>query len=110
MAKAFSVDGGPASRAVSVPLPDGASFTTATYANAAGSRDYRLYIPSIRNGERLPLIVILHGCTQSPDDFAVGKAFNPDRSKAHGNSGISSASSPRASAPATARHAGRPRS
>jgi hypothetical protein len=76
MAKAFSVDGGPASRAVSVPLPDGASFTTATYANAAGSRDYRLYIPSIRNGERLPLIVILHGCTQSPDDFAVGTQMN----------------------------------
>ena len=73
MAKAFSVDGGSASRAV---LPDGASFTTATYANAAGARDYRLYIASIRNGERLPLIVMLHGCTQSSDDFAAGTRMN----------------------------------
>jgi hypothetical protein len=76
VAKAFSVDGGSASRAVSDPLPDAASFTTAAYANAAGSRDYRLHIPSSRNGERLPLIVMLHGCTQSSDDFAAGARVN----------------------------------
>src|SRR5271166_3435612 len=67
---------GLASRPVSEPLPDGASFTTATYSNAEGSRDYKLYIPSVRSRERLPLIVMLHGCTQSPDDFAAGTRMN----------------------------------
>ena len=47
----------------------------ATYANAAGSRDYKLYIPANRT-ERAPLIVMLHGCTQSPDDFAAGTRMN----------------------------------
>jgi poly(hydroxyalkanoate) depolymerase family esterase len=58
------------------PLPDGASFTTESYANAAGTRDYKLYVPANRAGQRLPLIVMLHGCTQSPDDFAAGTRMN----------------------------------
>jgi poly(hydroxyalkanoate) depolymerase family esterase len=58
------------------PLPDGASFTTASYSNAAGTRDYKLYIPSIRTSQRLPLVVMLHGCSQSPDDFAAGTRMN----------------------------------
>ena len=47
----------------------------ATYANAAGSRDYKLYIPA-NCTERAPLIVMLHGCSQSPDDFAAGTRMN----------------------------------
>lgn len=40
--------------------------------SAAGSRTYKLFIPSRSQEEPLPLLVILHGCTQSPDDFAAG--------------------------------------
>ena len=58
------------------PLPDGASFTTATFANEAGSRDYKLYVPAKRTGQPMPLVVMLHGCTQSPDDFAAGTRMN----------------------------------
>ena len=46
------------------------------YANAAGSRPYKLYVPSCYEGQPLPLIVMLHGCTQSPDDFAAGTRMN----------------------------------
>lgn len=58
------------------PLPEGASFETFTYANEAGSRAYKLYVPGGHKGKTLPLIVMLHGCTQSPDDFAAGTRMN----------------------------------
>ncbi len=58
------------------PIPEGASFVTASYANGAGTRDYKLYIPGGAAGQRLPLIVMLHGCTQTPDDFAAGTRMN----------------------------------
>jgi poly(hydroxyalkanoate) depolymerase family esterase len=58
------------------PLPEGASFVTATYTNTAGTRAYKLYVPSNRAGQTLPLVVMLHGCTQSPDDFAAGTRMN----------------------------------
>jgi poly(hydroxyalkanoate) depolymerase family esterase len=57
-------------------VPEGASFTTATYTNAAGSREYRLYVPANRSDEQPALIVMLHGCTQTPDDFAAGTRMN----------------------------------
>ena len=57
-------------------VPDGASFTTTTYANAANSRQYKLYVPANRSDERPALIVMLHGCSQTPDDFAAGTRMN----------------------------------
>ena len=59
-----------------IPVPDGAVYVTKTFACAAGSRDYRLYVPSRADGRALPLLVMLHGCTQDPDDFAAGTAMN----------------------------------
>ena len=59
-----------------LPLPDGARFEERTFANAAGSRAYKLYVPSGYSGQALPLVVMLHGCTQSPDDFAAGTRMN----------------------------------
>ncbi|WP_245593345.1 extracellular catalytic domain type 1 short-chain-length polyhydroxyalkanoate depolymerase [Azospirillum halopraeferens] len=59
------------------PMPDGASFVEASYSNAAGTRSYKLYSPAHRpEGRLLPLVVMLHGCTQSPDDFAAGTRMN----------------------------------
>lgn len=52
-------------------------FLEATYANAHGRRDYRLYVPAGYDGRRsLPLVLVLHGCTQSAEDFAVGTRWN----------------------------------
>jgi poly(hydroxyalkanoate) depolymerase family esterase len=58
-------------------VPEGAKFIENAYTNQAGSRFYKLFVPSGYNqGQPLPLVVMLHGCTQSPDDFAAGTRMN----------------------------------
>ena len=37
---------------------------------------YKLYSPPVNDIRPRPLIVMLHGCTQSPDDFAAGTGMN----------------------------------
>jgi poly(hydroxyalkanoate) depolymerase family esterase len=51
-------------------------FITRAYTNGAASRNYKLYVPSVYAGEPMPLIVMLHGCKQDPDDFASGTRMN----------------------------------
>ena len=56
------------------------NFAERTFAAAAGARTYKLYVPGAAGAappsEKFPLIVMLHGCTQSPDDFAAGTRMN----------------------------------
>jgi poly(hydroxyalkanoate) depolymerase family esterase len=59
-----------------IDLPEGAQFLSLTHKSAQGSRDYRLYIPSKRSDVPMPLVVMLHGCTQTPEDFALGTGMN----------------------------------
>jgi poly(hydroxyalkanoate) depolymerase family esterase len=59
-----------------VQMPEGAQFLTQSFSSFAGSRDYKLYLPRGRSPGGLPLIVMLHGCTQDPDDFAIGTGMN----------------------------------
>ena len=54
----------------------GGQFLARTFSNDAGHRIYKLYVPTGYQGKAVPLIVMLHGCTQSPDDFAVGTRMN----------------------------------
>lgn len=59
---------------------EGDRFIAGSYGNAAGRRQYKLFIPvqassrpeTIGRG----LIVMLHGCNQTADDFAVGTRMN----------------------------------
>jgi poly(hydroxyalkanoate) depolymerase family esterase len=57
-------------------VPAGGRFIQGSYSNGSGSRAFKLYLPSGYQGQALPLIVMLHGCTQSPDDFAAGTRMN----------------------------------
>jgi poly(hydroxyalkanoate) depolymerase family esterase len=57
-------------------VPTGGRFVERSYTNQTGTRTYKLYIPSGYIGQEVPLIVMLHGCTQSPDDIAVGTQMN----------------------------------
>ncbi len=63
-------------RSASVVVPEGARFLEGSYANAAGSRSYKLFVPSGYDGQEVSLVVMLHGCTQDPDDFAAGTRMN----------------------------------
>jgi poly(hydroxyalkanoate) depolymerase family esterase len=58
------------------PVPDGAEFVTRSFSCQAGSRTYKLYVPGRRNSPLTALVVMLHGCTQNPDDFATGTRMN----------------------------------
>jgi poly(hydroxyalkanoate) depolymerase family esterase len=59
-----------------LPLPKHARFEERAFSNTAGRRTYKLYVPGRYDGRALPLVVMLHGCTQSPDDFAAGTRMN----------------------------------
>lgn len=54
-------------------------FVSRSYSNEAGTRAYKLYIPAAYAAglaDAVPMVVMLHGCTQSPDDFAAGTRMN----------------------------------
>lgn len=52
------------------------SFETHQFSNDAGSRAYKVYVPAGTSDAPRPMMVMLHGCTQSADDFAAGTQMN----------------------------------
>ena len=55
---------------------DAGQFIAGRYTGTAGSRVYKLFVPPAAADRPLPLVVMLHGCTQDPDDFARGTGMN----------------------------------
>ena len=53
-----------------------ATFETHAFSNHAGTRAYKLYVPARVGEAPRPVVVMLHGCTQSADDFAAGSQMN----------------------------------
>ncbi|WP_310386050.1 PHB depolymerase family esterase [Roseateles sp.] len=63
------------------PLPG--SFETQQFTNSAGTRAYKVYVPARKSKGPRALVVMLHGCKQSVDDFAAGTRMNR-LAEAHG--------------------------
>jgi poly(hydroxyalkanoate) depolymerase family esterase len=58
------------------PIPEGAEFRRGRHACPDGSRLFRTYVPSTAAAKATGIVVMLHGCTQSPEDFAAGTGMN----------------------------------
>ncbi|MBX2805445.1 MAG: PHB depolymerase family esterase [Hyphomicrobiales bacterium] len=63
-------------RTLPAPTPQSAQWLSEIFVNFAGMRTYKLFIPGKYSGRKMPLIIMLHGCKQSPDDFAAGTRMN----------------------------------
>lgn len=61
------------------------SFTRVAFALAGAPQDhYYLYVPpGADSGAPMPLVLMLHGCTQDPEDFATGTGMNGAAAGAH---------------------------
>ena len=62
--------------AAAPPVLHAGQFIAGCHTEAAGTREYKLYVPPGYHGQALPLVVMLHGCKQDPDDFAAGTRMN----------------------------------
>ena len=72
--------------AVPAPATTRGDWISRSFRNDAGTLGYKLYVPARHatgGGTQVPLVVMLHGCTQSPDDFAAGTRMN-ELADAHG--------------------------
>ena len=67
-----------AARPRKIIMPARASFRTATHNCEFGQRDYKIYTPASAAGfpAPMPVLIMLHGCGQTPDDFATGTRMN----------------------------------
>ena len=64
-----------AKAAPAVDRPRTGRFAESSFTAAAGTRGFKLFEPAGFDGA-LPLVVMLHGCTQDPDAFAAGTRMN----------------------------------
>lgn len=65
----------PASGSTSSALSEG-EFLSGFHRFAGLTRAYKLYVPPGAADRPMPLVVMLHGCNQNPDDFAAGTGMN----------------------------------
>ncbi|WP_298862094.1 PHB depolymerase family esterase [uncultured Sulfitobacter sp.] len=57
-------------------VSEGAQFKRDTFTCQAGSRTYRTYVPASATEGVTGIVMMLHGCTQTPEDFAMGTGMN----------------------------------
>lgn len=62
--------------AVRPPRPAPGSFLSSSFSCPQGELAYRFYTPKGSAARRMPLVVMLHGCSQTAADFAAGTDMN----------------------------------
>ncbi|WCR10316.1 PHB depolymerase family esterase [Paracoccus stylophorae] len=62
--------------AAAITLPEGAEFRQDSFTCEAGTRSFRTYVPASAASGVTGVVVMLHGCTQTPEDFAAGTGMN----------------------------------
>ncbi len=80
-----------------VVQPELPRFAESSFTGAAGTRAFKLFEPVGFGTTPLPLVVMLHGCTQDPDDFAAGTRMN-ELAQEHGFFVLYPAQAPRSNA------------
>ena len=60
------------------PAPDAGTWTASVAMGASGARRYKLYRTELQFGERVPLLVMLHGYSQDAANFAASTRMNRD--------------------------------
>jgi poly(hydroxyalkanoate) depolymerase family esterase len=58
------------------PRPPRQPLRRSAYSNQAGTRGYGLHVPDGLAGRRVPLVVMLHGGTQTAEEFAAATGMN----------------------------------
>jgi len=66
----------PAKRRPRASRPAPGTFVDGRFSTPQGGLDYKLYTPHGSTRRRLPLVVLLHGCTQTAADIAAGTGMN----------------------------------
>lgn len=66
-----------------LPATKGPQWLSHHFSHGDQTYRYRLYVPNVYQGQPLPMIVMLHGAQQEPDDFAAGTEMN-EAAEAHG--------------------------
>lgn len=59
-----------------LPGADGAQFRSGEFSCSSGARTFRTFVPSTATAGVTGIVVMLHGCSQTPDDFAAGTGMN----------------------------------
>ena len=66
-----------ARRVAQAPSPRTEGFHSAVFVYRRTEHRYKIYVPPLAPGQRvIGLVVMLHGCQQTPDDFAAGTRMN----------------------------------
>lgn len=69
----------PKTSATAIVIPEGALLQDDSFSCAAGTRRFLTYVPAsvaAQGGTVTGMVVMLHGCTQTPEDFAIGTGMN----------------------------------
>lgn len=83
MARPLLAADAPSAKPRGAAVRNGPQWLSSHFEHAGQTHRFKLYVPSAYHGQSLPMVVMLHGAQQDPDDFAAGTEMN-EAADAHG--------------------------